>query len=113
LSKNVTVPSGWTGEFTVAVSVSVCPSTAVVREAPTAVEVCAGATTIASVKLLSSGGLSESCAVMVTAKVPALVGVPDNVPLEASSTSPGGRSPDATDQSTGVIPPVKVKGVGG
>ena len=52
-----------------------------------------------------TGTASESVTPTVNAYEPPAVGVPDNVPLDASNTNPAGNDPDVTDQLNGPTPP--------
>ena len=50
--------------------------------------------------------LAASVAAIVTADVPAVVGVPDTVPVAVFSVSPAGKAPEATDQVKEPLPPL-------
>jgi hypothetical protein len=55
---------------------------------------------------VSGTGVVESVTVKVKLNVPAVVGVPEMVPVELSMVSPGGSDPLAIDQLYGGVPPV-------
>jgi hypothetical protein len=51
-------------------------------------------------------GVVESVTITVKSNVPAVVGVPETVPVELPMVSPGGRDPVVIDQVYGGVPPV-------
>jgi hypothetical protein len=65
----------------------------------------AGITTLSAWSSVS-GVLWESVTLTVKFEVPAVVGVPEIVPVELPRDSPAGRLPDRTDHVYGVVPPV-------
>jgi hypothetical protein len=53
-------------------------------------------------------GAVESVTLTAKLKVPAVVGVPEIVPLAAASVRPAGNAPELMLQVSGVVPPLEV-----
>ncbi len=58
---------------------------------------------------LVRAGLDESLAVIVTEKLPPIVGAPETIPVLAASASPAGSFPAVIDHVYGVVPPVAAR----
>jgi hypothetical protein len=79
------------------------------------VVICTGPAAAATVKVIDfvavcAVGVVESVTLIVNVKEPAVVGVPESVPL-VERDSPAGRTPEPRLQLYGVVPPLAVNRV--